>query len=76
MKSLIKQEEQKQGVKRNYLVWEQVEKLAPIAPILKFMAIEGVLQSKEKLQDINQVEVICKEHEALKIYPFSKFVTN
>jgi serine/threonine protein kinase len=40
------------------------------------MAIEGIPQSKEKIEDNDDISVICREDCALKIYPFSVFVKN
>jgi len=40
------------------------------------MAIEGIAQSHHKPEDNEDISVICKEDQALKIYPFSVFVKN
>lgn len=42
MKMLLKVEEQKKCTVLDKLVWERIEKIAQVAPIIKFMAMEGL----------------------------------
>ena len=38
------------------------------------MAIERISECKEKLEPKDEIEVFCRENDALKVYPFSAFV--